>query len=89
MKNKQRGDAELLGILAVMVVGLGLLFAVIMVLGHLYASYQCSNYAQITGKETRFAAFDICYIKTADGWQRWDEYVKRAAASEGLRGLKP
>ena len=58
----------------------------IFVMAHVYGSYASANYAEITGKETRFAAFDSCYVKTADGWQRWDEYRVRAAASEGLKG---
>lgn len=47
--------------------------------------YQCKQYAQITGKETRMSEFDSCYVKTATGWQRWDEYKARAIASEGLK----
>lgn len=50
-----------------------------------YSRYQCSNYERIAGKETRYANFDTCYVKTAQGFQRWDEYKLRAAASEGLR----
>lgn len=50
-----------------------------------YGSYQCNTYHKVTGKNVRWATLDICYIETADGWQRWDEYTKRAIASEGLR----
>lgn len=48
-------------------------------------SYQCGNYQKITGKETKHVFMDACYIATSDGWQRWDEYKIRAAASEGLK----
>lgn len=51
----------------------------------LYGSYQCSAYHKITGKAVKWQTLDICYIETPDGWQRWDEYTKRAIASEGLR----
>lgn len=46
---------------------------------------QCSNYESITGTETRWAPLDTCYIHTAHGWQRWDEFKARAVASEGLK----
>lgn len=49
-----------------------------------YTNYQCSNYQKVTGKETKYVLFDTCYVQTADGFQRWDEYKIRAAASEGL-----
>ena len=51
-----------------------------------YGRYLCSNYERIAAKETSYANFDTCYIKTAQGYQRWDEYKIRAAASEGLIG---
>lgn len=47
-------------------------------------SYQCSNYQDVTGKETKYFWFDSCYINTASGWQRYDEYKARIIASEGL-----
>jgi hypothetical protein len=83
----QNGFAEVLMVAMAIIGFLGVFFGGIMIIGHFYGKYQCANYQDITGKETRFAAFDICYIKTADGWQRWDEYTKRAAASEGLKGI--
>ena len=49
-----------------------------------YLNYQCNNYQQLTGKTTRHVRLDACYIKTEKGFQRWDEYKIRAAASEGL-----
>jgi hypothetical protein len=75
---------DLLEIIFVIGVLAAVFFGGLFVFGHFYGQYQCANFSQITGKETRFAAFDICYIKTEEGWQRWDEYKLRAAASEGL-----
>lgn len=49
-----------------------------------YTRYQCSNYQEITGRETKWATMDSCYIKTDAGFQRWDEYKARAVASQGL-----
>lgn len=60
------------------------IFAVVIYLGNKYSSYQCSNYSRITGKETIYAEFDTCYIKSEQGYQRWDEYKARAIASDGL-----
>jgi hypothetical protein len=57
----------------------GVLFA-----GNAAGAYQCNNYAELTGKETRWVTLDTCYIKTERGWQRWDEYIARGIASEGL-----
>lgn len=53
-----------------------------------YTRYQCKNYSQITQKETKYANFDACYVKTEQGFQHWDEYKIRAAASEGLSTKK-
>lgn len=51
----------------------------------IYGRYQCNNYKEVTGKNAKWKTLDVCYIETADGWQRWDEYTKRAIASEGLK----
>ncbi len=50
-------------------------------------AYQCGHYETMSGKQTSFEWFDGCYVKTDSGWQRWQEYKFRAAASEGLREL--
>ena len=46
--------------------------------------YTCDNYKEITGKNTKHASFDSCYVETDEGYQRWDEYMLRSTASEGL-----
>lgn len=44
--------------------------------------YQCNNYRELTGIETKWVTLDVCYIKTPSGWQRWDEYKARAVTNE-------
>lgn len=72
---------ELIGIL----VFIGLFFGGIFALVEVYGRYTCSNYAEMSGKKTKWQTLDVCYIQTTEGWQRWDEYLRRAAASEGLK----
>lgn len=52
-----------------------------------YGSYQCKNFHEITGKETRYATLDICYVNTDSGWMRWDEYIKRNVGTEAAKEL--
>ena len=58
--------------------------ALFLSIGSYLESYNCSSYAEMTGKRTEHKWFDSCYVETKDGWQRWDEYKVRAVASEGL-----
>lgn len=69
------------------IVGLPILaFLAVAVAGlHFYGKYQCNNYQEITGKKTKYASFDTCYVETVNGFQRWDEYKARSIASEGLK----
>jgi hypothetical protein len=70
------------------ILGVGVLcFGALFLVSDQYVQYQCGNYTRATGKETRYMRFDSCYINTESGWQRWDEYKMRAAASEGLSAL--
>ena len=78
-------DKELAVAIGVILGVLALIGGGIMLLSNIYGSYQCESYSRLTGKNTRWNTLDICYIETAQGWQRWDEYTKRAIASEGLR----
>jgi hypothetical protein len=62
---------------------------IILVIGvplELIHRHQCNNYSEVTGKRTDYRVLDSCYVETAEGWQRWDEYKNRAIASEGLKG---
>ena len=78
----------ILPVILMLFFGVGGLFGSIFVAAHFYGQYQCTNYQVATSKETKFVPFDTCYVKTKDGWQRWDEYKLRAAASEGLSGVR-
>lgn len=51
-----------------------------------YVRYQCNQYEEITGKETKYSHFDSCYISTENGWQRWDEYKVRVIAKDSFGG---
>lgn len=77
-----KDDIKFFGGLAVIVL---FCFGVFAIVVNEYTNYQCNNYQQLTGKETKYVQFDICYIKTDAGWQRYDEYKARAIASEGLK----
>jgi hypothetical protein len=78
-------DRDLAFILGGFALSILLLICAVMFASNVYGSYQCASYERITGKKTMWQTLDICYIQTADGWQRWDEYTKRAVASEGLK----
>ena len=78
-------DKELAVAFSALLGALALIGAGIMLASNIMGSYQCESYSRITGKNTRWNTLDICYIETAEGWQRWDEYTKRAIASEGLK----
>lgn len=58
-----------------------------MVLGHFYGSYQCGQYEDITGYETKYSAFDMCYVQHDGEWKRWDEYkaIQRNVKLEGAK----
>jgi hypothetical protein len=76
---------DFLEFVVVIVLIFGMLGGGIMTIGHFYGKYQCANFAEITGKETKWATFDSCYIKTETAWMRWDEYKLRHTASEVLK----
>ena len=60
------------------------IFSLLIIPSEIYGRYVCSNYEDMTGKQTNWVAFDSCYVLTDDGFQRWDEYKSRVTASEGL-----
>ena len=64
---------------------IGLILGAIVFAADIYGRYVCSNYELLTGKETKWVSFDVCYVKAAEGWQRYDEYKFRSVASEGLK----
>lgn len=75
---------ELLYALVGFVLVLAAIFAPFVLIAEIASRYQCNNYEEATGKETKYLLLDSCYVKTDAGWQRWDEYKNRSIASEGL-----
>ena len=57
------------------------LLVVIFGIGNTAGAYTCKNYQDVTGIQTKWVTIDACYIKTDNGWQRWDEYKARNTAS--------
>ena len=37
----------------------------------------CSNYSEMTGKETKWLFLDACYVNTESGWIRYDERIRK------------
>ena len=74
---------DLLGIFSIFVIGV----FVILLIGHLYSDYVCSNYEVITGIETKHVVMDTCYLNTENGWQRYDEYIARVTTKDSLNSL--
>ena len=60
------------------------LSSIIFFVGEVHGSYQCNNYSDMTGKNVKYIIFDICYIETEDGWQRYDEYKSRNIGRDSL-----
>jgi hypothetical protein len=52
-----------------------------------YTAYRCDQYENLAGIETTYSQFDTCYVRVGDEMQRWDEYISRSAASDGLSKL--
>lgn len=77
--------SDFLSFMVFVAVACGVVFAALFGLGYAIVSYECSAYEATSGKQTKVAALS-CYIKTEDGWQRWDEYKARATASEAMKG---
>lgn len=76
-------DVKFIGwIAAAFVAAFAMVVVPLVFMENAYQRYQCDNYAKITDKETFYANFDECYVKTNSGFQRWDEYKARIIASE-------
>jgi hypothetical protein len=39
-------------------------------------AYQCSQYENVTGKQTKYAGL-VCYIQDGHDWYSWQEYKNR------------
>ena len=68
-----------------MLSGLISLLFVLGIGGNEFERYQCNQYSKITGKQTVYSNFDVCYVMTESGLQRWDEYKIRYIARDGLK----
>jgi len=47
-----------------------------LVLFNSYVDWQCSNYQEITGNETKYIDFDACYVKQGADWVRYDDTLR-------------
>lgn len=62
-----------IGILCAAILGIGFLF----VIANSHIKWQCSNYEEITGFESKYVNYDACYIKGSDGiFIRYDSKYK-------------
>jgi hypothetical protein len=53
------------------------LIVLVALLGNSYTGWQCKNYELITGFETKYVDFDVCYIKDSSGvFVRYDNKFK-------------
>jgi hypothetical protein len=59
-----------------------ILVFLIFAIADIFTFRQCNNFEEMTDIKTYYKHFDACYINTASGWQRWDEYKMRAATNE-------
>jgi hypothetical protein len=76
---------DLIKIFALLILLFAVVVSGVVLLSNWYGDYQCGKYEMVVGKQTKWITFDECYVQVNNGWQRWDEYKIRAAASEGLK----
>jgi hypothetical protein len=50
--------------------------------GYPLSLYQCSNYGEVTGRETKYILFNGCYVKTSKGLIPRSEFSIRAATHQ-------
>ena len=58
--------------------------ALVLIPAYFVDKYSCGQYAEITGKPTKFAAFE-CYVKDGDKWYAWAEYKYRLATKGEMK----
>lgn len=46
--------------------------------------YKCEQYSEFTGKATKWAFMDECYIQVGDEWITKPERIKQVIAKDGL-----
>jgi hypothetical protein len=70
-------------IIVVIVLTILILFSIgLATISNSYSRYQCSQYEKLTGIPTTYSNWDICYVETESGLQRWDEYKMRVITHE-------
>jgi len=62
---------------------LGTLFGVIILMTSVVDWYNCSTYAEVTGRETKYVGLS-CYTKLGDIWYSSDEYNKIISSSSPI-----
>ncbi len=71
----------LLGLMTALLV---LLIAAAILLNATIGPKQCSNYEQVTGRDTQWRFFGGCFVQGRDKWYTMDEYKSVIAAKESL-----
>ena len=70
-------------VIIVIVITILILFGIgLVTIGNFYARYQCAQYEKLTSISTTYSNWDICYVETESGLQRWDEYKMRVITNE-------
>jgi hypothetical protein len=67
-------DIKIVGSIIGLVIFIVIVF---LVAGNMVNEYKCESYSRISGKETYYNNFDICYVEG----KRWDEYIASQTAS--------
>lgn len=63
--------------LAVFVTAISLAIVLIVIVSEIVGQYQCNNYQDITGRESKWVFIDACYVKGDGGkWIRYDSAYK-------------
>jgi hypothetical protein len=75
-------ELEIWVVVVLLLIALAVFFSGIIGLNNMHRRYQCAQYERLTGIPTVYSNWDVCYVETKDGLQRWDEYTMRAATNE-------
>lgn len=75
---------ELLEVCGFIWAALAAIFLAVIVPVNFAQQYGCGKYEENTGRETRWAHFDACYINAGDEWLTKEEYKAAKMAKDGL-----
>ena len=67
------------------ITGVATVVASIVLIASTFDRWQCSIHGKVTGYETQYRFPAGCYLKVRGQWMKYDEYVARTTASEGLK----